>query len=87
MNGGKTDTFEFKKEGFIITAERSSIYTDGNILRICFKIISSLAERYFWIDLRCQGAANSSLFARIESAKMSKRASDKPKSRFKTYKR
>ncbi|MBQ2970130.1 MAG: hypothetical protein IJE15_07075 [Bacteroidaceae bacterium] len=32
MNGGKTATFEFKKEGFIITAERSSIYTDGNIL-------------------------------------------------------
>lgn len=32
MSGGKTATFEFKKEGFIITAERSSIYTDGNIL-------------------------------------------------------
>ena len=56
-------------------------------IRICFKIISSLAERCFWIDLRYQDAANSGLFARNESAKMPKRASDKPKSRFKTYKR
>ena len=52
-------------------------------LRICFKFISSLAERCFRVDLRCQGAANSGLFARIESAKMPKRPTDKPKSRFK----
>ena len=56
-------------------------------LRICFEIISSSAERCFWVDLCCQGAANSGLFARLESAKMSKRASDKPKSRLNTYKR
>ncbi|MBQ3238501.1 MAG: hypothetical protein IJA98_05465, partial [Bacteroidaceae bacterium] len=35
------------------------------------------------VDLRCQGAANSGLFARIERAKMPKRPTDKPKSRFK----
>ena len=52
-------------------------------IRICFKFISSLAERYFRVDLRCQGAANSGLFARIERAKMPKRPTDKPKSRFK----
>ena len=52
-------------------------------LRICFKFISSLAERCFRVDLRCQGAANSGLFARIERAKMPKRPTDKPKSRFK----
>ena len=51
--------------------------------RICFKIISSLVERCFCVDLCCQGAANSGLFARIESTKMPKRASDKPKSRIK----
>mgnify|MGYP003442944560 FL=1 len=33
--------------------------------------------------MRCQGAANSGLFARIERAKMPKRPTDKPKSRFK----
>ena len=33
--------------------------------------------------MRCQGAANSGLFARIERAKMPKRTSDKPESRFK----
>ena len=32
MSGGKTDTFEFKNDRFIITAERSAVYTDGNIL-------------------------------------------------------
>ena len=53
------------------------------ILRICFKFISSLARRCFRVDLRCQGAANSGLFARIERAKMPKRPTDKPKSRFK----
>ena len=29
--------------------------------------------------MRCQGAANSGLFARIERAKMPKRPTDKPK--------
>jgi len=43
----------------------------------------SLAERNFGIDLRSQGAVNSGLFTSFESAKMPKRASDKPKSRFK----
>ena len=52
-------------------------------VRICFKIILNLSERYLGIDLRCQGAANSGLFARIERAKMPKRPTDKPKSRFK----
>ncbi len=32
MSGGKMDTFEFKKNGFTITAERSAIYADGSIL-------------------------------------------------------
>jgi len=58
-------------------------YDYANSLRICFKIILNLSERYLGIDLRCQGAANSGLFARIESAKMLQRAPDKAKSRFK----
>ena len=47
--------------------------------RICFEIILSLAERYFGIDLRCQGAVNSGLFTSLDREKMPKRASDKPK--------
>ena len=50
-----------------------------NQLRICFEIILSLAERYFGIDLRCQGAVNSGLFTSLDREKMPKRASDKPK--------
>ena len=47
-------------------------------LRICFKIILSLAERCLGIDLRCQGAVNSGLFTSLERVKMPQRASDKP---------
>ena len=50
-----------------------------NQLRICFEIILSLTERYFGIDLRCQGAVNSGLFTSLDREKMPKRASDKPK--------
>ena len=65
------------------TRERMKKLIEFTIFRICFKFISSLAERCFRVDLRCQGAANSGLFARIERAKMPKRPTDKPKSRFK----
>lgn len=32
MSNGRTDTFDFKRNGFTITAERSTIYVDGTIL-------------------------------------------------------
>lgn len=32
MSRGRTDTFEFKKNGFTINAERSTVYSDGSIL-------------------------------------------------------
>ena len=60
----------------IVTNERKK---QEQIPRICFEIILSLAERYFGIDLRCQGAVNSGSFTSLDRAKMPKRASDKPK--------
>ena len=60
----------------IVTNERKK---QEQTLRICFEIILSLAERYFGIDLRCQGAVNSGLFTSLDREKMPKRASDKPK--------
>ena len=54
-------------------------------LRICFKIILSLAERCLGIDLRCEGAVNSGLFTSLERVKIPQRASDKPKKQIQTH--
>ena len=67
------------KESVWILPQISSMLHFSVYLRICFEIILSLAERYFGIDLRCQGAVNSGLFTSLDRVKMPKRASDKPK--------
>ena len=54
------------------------VHPERSKIRICFKIILSLAERCLGIDLRCQGAVNSGLFTSLERVKMPQRASDKP---------